>query len=76
MFRQQVFDFWQPIIITVAKVLQKATALVLTLGNSLDTNNALITVAYMFRPRFTLLSKPTHKKPLPDAKVRKMLVVL
>jgi hypothetical protein len=40
MFRQRVFDFWQPIIITVAKVLQKATALVLTLGNGLDTNNA------------------------------------
>ncbi|KAK2436005.1 hypothetical protein QL285_021024 [Trifolium repens] len=34
------FYFWQPIKITVAKVHQKATALVLALGNDLHTNNA------------------------------------
>jgi hypothetical protein len=39
-FRQRLFYFWQPIIITVAKVYEKATALVLVLGNGLHTNNA------------------------------------
>jgi hypothetical protein len=39
-FRQRFFYFWKPIKITVAKVHQKATALVLALGNGLHTNNA------------------------------------